>query len=112
MYNYIIHDLFLKNKSYLQQSLLQVNSDVKSTKAGKRKPKEGLQNNKQEENKFILCVYMQWKITKRWKTLIHRKITKKQVKKEQIKRKQTCSVGFVKVFKFQENKFKIVQKDF
>ena len=55
---------------------------------------------------------MQWKITKRWKTLIHRKITKKQVKNEHIKRKQTCSVGFVKVFKFQENKFKIVQKDF
>ena len=43
---------------------------------------------------------------------MHRKITKKQVKKEQINRKQTCSVGFVKVFKFQENKFKIVQKDF
>ena len=29
-----------------------------------------------------------------------------------IKRKQTCSVGFLKVFKFQENKFKIVQKNF
>ena len=33
-------------------------------------------------------------------------------KNEQIKRKQTCSVSFVKVFKFQENKFKIVQKNF
>ena len=29
-----------------------------------------------------------------------------------IKRKQTYSVGFVKVFKFQENKFKIIQKNF
>ena len=29
-----------------------------------------------------------------------------------MKRKQTCSVSFVKVFKFQENKFKIVQKNF
>ena len=26
--------------------------------------------------------------------------------------KKTCSVGFVKVFKFQENKFKTVQKNF
>ena len=39
-------------------------------------------------------------------------ITKQQIKNEQIKRKQTCSFGFVKVFKFQENKFKIVQKNF
>ena len=29
-----------------------------------------------------------------------------------IKRKQTCSRGLIKVFKFQENKFKIVQKNF
>ena len=28
------------------------------------------------------------------------------------KKKQTCSVGFVKVFVFQDNKFKIVQKNF
>ena len=34
---------------------------------------------------------------------------KQQVKNEQLKRKQTC---FVKVFKFQENEFKIVQKNF
>ena len=40
------------------------------------------------------------------------KIDSKQVKNEQIKRKQTCSLSFVKVFKFQENKFKIVQKNF
>ena len=39
-------------------------------------------------------------------------ITKQRVKNEQIKRKQTCSVCFVKVFKFQENKFKIDQKNF
>ena len=39
--------------------------------------------------------------------------TSKQTKKNtNIKRKQTCSVGFVKTFKFQENKFKIVQKKF
>ena len=33
-------------------------------------------------------------------------------KNEQIKRKQTCSVCFVKVFKFHENKFKINRKNF
>ena len=43
---------------------------------------------------------------------VNRMITKQQVKKEQIKRKQTCSLFFVNVFKFQENKFKIVQKNF
>ena len=43
---------------------------------------------------------------------IHRTITKQQVTNEQIKRKQNCSVSFVKVFKFQDNKFKIVQKNF
>ena len=39
--------------------------------------------------------------------------TSKQKKKKNtnIKRKQTCSVGFVKAFKFQENKFKIVKKN-
>ena len=37
---------------------------------------------------------------------------KQRVKNEQIKRKQTCSVSFVEVFKFQENKFKIAQKKF
>ena len=39
-------------------------------------------------------------------------ITKQQAKYEHIKRKQTCSRSFVKVFKFQDNKFKIVQKNF
>ena len=39
-------------------------------------------------------------------------ITKQRVRNEEIKRKQTCSVGFVKVFEFQDNKFKIVQKNF
>ena len=39
-------------------------------------------------------------------------ITKQRVKNEQIKGKQTCIVSLVKVFKFQDNKFKIVQKDF
>ena len=39
-------------------------------------------------------------------------ITKQQVKNEHLKRKQTCSACFVKVFKFQENKFKIVLKNF
>ena len=34
---------------------------------------------------------------------------KQRVKHEQIKRKLTCSVYFVKVFKFQENKFKIAR---
>ena len=37
---------------------------------------------------------------------------KQCVKSGQIKRKQTCSVSFVKVFKFQENKFIIFQKNF
>ena len=40
-------------------------------------------------------------------------IRKQRVKNKQIKeKKQTCSVCFVKVFKFQENKFKILQKNF
>ena len=47
----------------------------------------------------------------RCRALICRMITKKQVQNEQIKRKQTCSLCFVNVFKFQENKFKIVQKN-
>ena len=38
-------------------------------------------------------------------------ITKQQVKNEQIKKKQTCSLCFLCV-KFQGNKFKIVQKNF
>ena len=39
-------------------------------------------------------------------------ITKQHVKNEQIKRKQTCYLCFVNMFKFQENTFKIVQKNF
>ena len=39
-------------------------------------------------------------------------ITKQQVKNEQIKEKQDCSLCFVNVFKFQENKLKTVQKNF
>ena len=39
-------------------------------------------------------------------------IMKQKVKNEQIKWKQTCSVCFVKVIKFQEHNFKIVQKNF
>ena len=35
-------------------------------------------------------------------------IAKQQVKNQQIKRKETCSLHFVNVFKFQENKFKIL----
>ena len=49
--------------------------------------------------------------TKMWRTLIRRMITKQRVKNEQIKRKQTCSLCLVNMFKFQENKFKIVQKN-
>ena len=37
-------------------------------------------------------------------------ITKQQLANEQIKR--TCSVSFTKVFKFQDNNFKIIQKNF
>ena len=50
--------------------------------------------------------------TKSWRLLIYRMITKQQVKNEHIKRKQICSKCFVKMFKFQENKFKVVQKNF
>ena len=39
-------------------------------------------------------------------------IAKQQVKNEQIKRKQACSLCFVNVLKFHGNKFKIVQKNF
>ena len=38
-------------------------------------------------------------------------ITKQQVKSEQIKRKQICSLYFVSVFKLQGNEFKTVQKN-
>ena len=39
-------------------------------------------------------------------------IMKQQVQNEQIKRKETCSLRFVNVSEFQENKFKTVQKIF
>ena len=65
-----------------------------------------------KEIRLILCVYMQQKSMERWRASIHRVITKQQVKNELIKRKQTCSLCFVNVFKFQENKFNIVQKKF
>ena len=48
---------------------------------------------------------------KSWRALIHR-ITKQQVKNEQIRKKQTCFLCFINVFKFQENKLKIVLKNF
>ena len=47
----------------------------------------------------------------KWTALIYRMIKKQQVKNEKIKRKQSCSLCFVNVFKLQENKFKIVQKN-
>ena len=59
-----------------------------------------------------LHIYTQQKSMKRWRALIHRMILKQQVKNEQIKRKQTCSVCFVKVFKLHENKFQVIQKNF
>ena len=59
-----------------------------------------------------MCIYRLLKSMKRWGALIHRVITKQRAKNEQINRKQACSVCFVKVLKFQENKLKIVQKNF
>ena len=83
-----------------------------STKGGDGYYIEWLQNNKQNKNKVILCLYTQWKSMKRWRILIHRMITKQWVKNEQIKRKQTGSFCFVNVLKFQENKFKVIQNNF
>ena len=54
-----------------------------------------------KESRLILHVYLQWKSAKRWR--IHRMITKQHVKNEQIKRKKTCPLCFVNMFKFQEN---------
>ena len=48
---------------------------------------------------------------KRWRALIQRMIMKQRIKIEQIKGK-TCHLCFVKVIKFQENKFKIIQNNF
>ena len=39
---------------------------------------------------------------KRWRALVHRMIRKQQGKNEEIKRKQTRSLCFVNVFKFQK----------
>ena len=61
------------------------------------------QQSKREQ--LILYVYTQWKSAKRWRALIYGMITKQQVKNEQIKRKKTCPLCFVNLFKFQENKF-------
>ena len=58
-----------------------------------------------------MCVYTQSKGTTRWRALVNRMIMKQRVKYEQIKKK-TCSVCFVNVIRFRENKFKIVQKNF
>ena len=59
---------------------------------------ERLQNKK--ENRVILCVYKQQKSMEWWRALIYRMIMKQEVRNEQIKRKQTCSLCFVNVFKF------------
>ena len=49
----------------------------------------------------LLCLLAVEKYKKvEWKALIDRMITKQQVKNEQIKRKDTCSLCFVNVFKF------------
>ena len=55
---------------------------------------------------------MQWKSTKNWGASTHIMTAKQQVKNGQIKEKQTCSLCFVNGFEFQENKLKIVQKNF
>ena len=62
------------------------------------------------EQTHPVCLHTKEKYKKVERALIRRMITK-QVKDEQIERKQTCIVSFVKVFKFQYNKFKIVQKN-
>ena len=75
-----------------------ITSNVKSTKGRKHLLYiEWLQNNKQKEFRLILCIYTQWKSTKRWRLLIHRMIRKQRVKAEQIKRKQICSACFANV---------------
>ena len=62
------------------------------------------------EQTYPMC-YMQSKTMKRWRALIHRNDYETS-KKWTDKRKQTCPVCFVKVIKFQENKFNIIQKSF
>ena len=49
--------------------------------------------------------------TKTWRALICKMTTKPQIKNQQIKREETCFASFVKVFKFQDNKINIVQKN-
>ena len=56
-------------------------------------------NNEEKENRLIMCLQPIKK---------YEMILKPHVKNKQIKRRQACSACFVKVFKFQENKFKIV----
>ena len=55
---------------------------------------------------------MQQKSMESWRVSIHRVIVKQQVKSEQIKRKQTCSLCFVNMFKFQEKKVEDCSKEF
>ena len=55
---------------------------------------------------------MQQKIMESWRVSVHRVIVKQQVKSEQIKRKQTCSLCFVNMFKFQEKKVEDCSKEF
>ena len=61
------------------------------------------------EQTHLVCLHAVDKYEK-VENVMHKIITKQQIKNEQIKRKQTCSLCFVNVFKFQENKFKIVQR--
>ena len=63
--------------------------------------REWLRHNNKKESRLILCIYTQSKSMNRWRTLIHRRIMKQWVRNDQIKRKQTCSLSFVNVFKFQ-----------
>ena len=61
------------------------------------------------EQTHPVCLHAAGKY-KKWRISIHKMITKQQIKNEQIKRKQIYSLCFVNVFKFQENKFNIVQR--
>ena len=61
---------------------------------------------------FLFSITCDAKSTKRWRVLTYRVITKQPVMHKLIKRTQTCSVSFVKLFRFQDNKFKVVEKNF
>ena len=67
-------------------------------------------NNKKREQTHPVCLHPE-EMYEQVKSVNTQKIMKQQVKNEQMKRKQTCSLCFVNVFKFQENKFKIVQNN-